>query len=71
MGSVATVTSPRGLETVEQVDPLDVVGQRGIGHQGAVPVNAGDCELERQLFHVHGLVFHSFKNPSCRSKRDA
>lgn len=34
------LTFPGGLEAVEDVYSLDVIGQRGVGEQGAVPV---DC----------------------------
>lgn len=35
-----TNTFPGGLEAVVDVYPLDVVGERGVGQQGSVPV---DC----------------------------
>lgn len=34
------LTFPGGLEAVEDVYSLDVIGQRGVGQQGAVPI---DC----------------------------
>lgn len=34
------LTFPGGLEAVEDVYSLDVIGQRSVGEQGAVPV---DC----------------------------
>lgn len=34
------LTFPGGLKAVEDVYSLDVIGQRGVGEQGAVPV---DC----------------------------
>lgn len=35
-----TLTFPGGLEAVEDVYSLDVIGQGGVGQQGAVPI---DC----------------------------
>lgn len=36
----SVLTFPGGLEAVEDVYSLDVIGQRGVGQQGAVPI---DC----------------------------
>lgn len=65
-------TSPGGLEAVEQVDPLDVVGERRVGHQGLVAVDVVDCKLERQLVHAHQLTLAGLENPAChaRARRD-
>lgn len=38
--STSRLTFPGGLEAVEDVYSLDVVGQRSVGQQGAVPI---DC----------------------------
>lgn len=46
-------TSSRSFEAIEQVDPLNVVGESGVGHQGLVAVYVIDSELERQLVHAH------------------
>lgn len=37
---ISRLTFPGGLEAVEDVYSLDVIGQRGVGQQGAVPI---DC----------------------------
>lgn len=38
--STPQLTFPGGLEAVEDVYSLDVIGQCGVGQQGAVPI---DC----------------------------
>lgn len=60
-------TSSGGLEAVEQVDPLDVVGERGVGHQGLVAVDVVDCKFERQLVHTHQLTLAGLENTACRA----
>lgn len=55
-------TSSRSLEAVEQVDPLNVVGESGVGHQGLVAVYVIDSELERQLIHAHQLALPGLEN---------
>lgn len=59
-------TSSGGLKAVEQVDPLDVVGERGVGHQGLVAVDVVDCEFERQLVHAHQLTLAGLENTACQ-----
>lgn len=43
------LTFPGGLEAVVDVNPLNVVGQRGVGQQGPVSVDVVDGEFEGQL----------------------
>lgn len=62
-------TSPRSLKPVEQVDPLDVVGEGGVGHQGLVAVDVIHRKLERQLVHTHQLTFAGLENTTCHTKR--
>lgn len=52
-GVIFSPTSSGGLKAVEHVDPLDVVGERGVGHQGLVAVDVVDCKFKRQLVHTH------------------
>lgn len=49
----ACPTSPRGLEAIKQVDPLDIVGESGVGDQGLVAVYVVYSKLEGQLIHAH------------------
>lgn len=54
MDSLASVpTSSRRLKAIKDVDPLDVVGQSRVGHQGFVPIYVIYGKLERQLIHAH------------------
>lgn len=59
-------TSSGGLETVKQVDPLDVVGERGVGHQGLVAVDVVDCKFKCQLVHTHQLTLAGLENTACQ-----
>lgn len=59
-------TSSGGLEAVEQVDPLDVVGECGVGHQGLVAVDVVDRKLERQLVHADQLTLAGLENAACQ-----
>lgn len=65
-GVIFLPTSPGGLESVKQVDPLDVVGERGVGHQGLVAVDVVHCKFERQLVHAHQLTLAGLKNTTCQ-----
>lgn len=46
-------TSSGGLEAIEQVNPLNVVGEGRVGDQGLVAVDVVDSKLEGQLVHAH------------------
>lgn len=46
-------TSSRGLEAIEQVNPLNIVGEGRVGDQGLVAVYVVDSKLEGQLVHAH------------------
>ena len=59
-------TSPGGLEAVEEVYSLDVVGQGGVGHQCAVPVDVGHCKLEGQLLNTDGIILQGLKDAPYR-----
>lgn len=62
-------TSPRSLEPIEQVDPLDVVGEGGVGHQGLVAVDVIHRKLERQLVHTHQLTFTGLEYTTCHTRQ--
>lgn len=47
------LTSSRSLKAIKQVDPLDVVGESGVGHQGLVAVDVVYGKLKGQFVHAH------------------
>lgn len=46
-------TSPGSLKAIKEVDPLNVVGESGVGHQGLVAVYVVNSKLEGQLVRTH------------------
>ena len=63
-----TLTSPRGLKTVKQVYSLDIVGQRGVWHQGPVPVYVGYSKFKGQFLNTDGLIFKRLKDAPCKKE---
>lgn len=62
-------TSSRGLKTVKEVYSLDVVGQRGVWHQGSVPVNASNSKFKGKFIHTDRLVLPRLKDASCNQNK--
>lgn len=63
------LTPPGSLEAVEEVNPLDVVRERGVRHQGPVAVDVGHGELEGQLVHAHQLALPRLEDAPCKRRR--
>lgn len=47
------LTSSGGLKAIEQVDPLNIVGESRVGHQGLIAVYIIYSKLEGQFVHAH------------------
>lgn len=47
------LTSSGGLKAIEQVDPLNIVGESCVGHQGLITVYIIYSKLEGQFVHAH------------------
>ena len=55
------LTFARGLEAVEDVDPLDVVGEGGVGQQRAVPVDGVQGKLKGEFLGSRGATLDGLK----------
>lgn len=51
------------------IDPLDVVSERGVGHQRLVAVYVVHSKLEGQLIHTHQLTLSGLKYSTYRDQR--
>lgn len=62
----SSLTFPGGLEAVEDVDSLDVVGERGVRQKRSVPVDGVKSEFKGQLLRSGRAALYRLENPTCR-----
>lgn len=60
----SSLTFPGGLEAVEDVYSLDVIGQRGVGQQGAVPIDCVQGKFKGEFLCTGGAALDGFKDSS-------
>lgn len=61
---LSALTFPGGLKAVEDVYSLDVIGERGVGEQGAVPVDCVQGKFKGEFLCSGGAALNGFKYSS-------
>lgn len=64
------LTPPGGLEAVEDVDSLDVVGERGVGEKRSVSVDGVQSEFKGQFLRSGRAALYRLKNTPCRQTQN-